>query len=75
MRVHMKSLGDVLALCSQEIKGRKHDCLGAGTQLRDAWLGRNCRECFPLYCRAWQPGEIIEDKANCTTMENAELPE
>lgn len=30
---------------------------------------------FPLYCRAWQPGEIIEDKANCRTMENAELPE
>lgn len=26
-------LGDVLALRSEEIKGRKHDCLGAGTQL------------------------------------------
>ncbi|GAB0187495.1 hypothetical protein GRJ2_001214800 [Grus japonensis] len=25
--------------------------------------------------RAWQPGEIMKGKANCTTMENAELPE
>lgn len=26
-------MGDVLALCSEEIKGRKRDCLGAGTKL------------------------------------------
>lgn len=36
--MHMHSLittclGDVLAFCSEEIKGRKHDCLGAGTKL------------------------------------------
>lgn len=31
-------LGDVLAVCSEEIKGGKHDGLGAGTKLSDAWL-------------------------------------
>lgn len=31
--VKMMCLGDVLAFCSEEIKGRKHDCLGAGTKL------------------------------------------
>jgi len=68
-------LGDVLAFCCEEIKGGKHDGLGAGTKLSDAWLRRSCRKHFSLCCRAWQPGEIIKGEANYMTMENAELLE
>lgn len=32
-------LGDVLAFCSEEIKGGRRDGLGAGTKLSNAWLG------------------------------------